>query len=283
VIFSVAVQRGLLLAAVLGLSGVVAAQQPALSAPQKQDSPPTQQPGASQRLTFEVATIRLAKPDSDGGIHPLPGNQEYWARDVPVQLIVSLMWKLPLHQVVGGPGWVSNEGYDVEAKAEQPTTLDNLHIMFQNLLVDRFHLKYHMETRQGPVYALTVDKGGVKMARDAAEEAWSGKYPVEATGRAEFTGKQVTMKYFSYWLGLMLQRDERPVLDETGLKGTWDFTLKFLPELPPNMSRDQLPPDLANLPSIFDALPEQLGLRLRPAQGPVQYLVIDQIDRPTAN
>jgi uncharacterized protein (TIGR03435 family) len=255
---------------VLGLSSVVPAQQPDVS------------PQPSPRLTFEVATIRLANPDGpDVGIRPLPGGQEYWARDVPVNLIISLLWKLPLRQVDGGPGWVSSDDYDIEAKADQPTTLDNLHIMFRNLLEDRFHLKYHMETRQGPVYALAVDKGGVKMQRDPSGEGWN--YPINNTGRAEFTGKRVTMQYLCYWLGPMLQRDQRTVLDETGLKGTWDFTLKFLPELPPNVARDPLPPDLANRPSLFEALQEQLGLQLKPAQGPVQYFVIDHIDRPSPN
>ena len=263
----IGVQSGLLLLAVLGLNCVV----------------PAQQPDASRRLTFEVATIRPAKPDPEGGIHPLPGGQEYWARDVPIKLIISLMYKLPMRQIEGGPAWVGNDDYDIDAKAEEPTTIDNLHLMFQNLLADRFNLKYHMETRQGPVYALTVDKAGVKMTRNPNAEAWSGNYPIDGRGRGDFTGTRVTTKYLCYWLGLMLQRDERPVVDETHLTGTWDFTLKFLPELPPGVSRDQLPPDLADRPSLFDAMPEQLGLRLEPAQGPVQYFVIDHIDRPSPN
>ncbi len=265
--FAIRVLALLLSLAVVGPGGMLSAQQP---------TPP-------QRLTFEVATIRPAKPDRDGGIHPLPGGQEYWARDVPVKLIISLMYKLPMRQIEGGPAWVGSDDYDIDAKAEEPTTIDNLHIMFQNLLADRFNLKYYMETRKGPVYALTVDKAGVKMKRDPNAEGWSGNYPISGTGRANFTGTGVTMKYLCYWLGLRLQRDERQVVDETGLTGTWDFKLSFLPELPPNMSRDQLPPDLANRPSIFEALPEQLGLKLQPGQGPVQYFVIDHIDRPSPN
>lgn len=264
--FSIRLHRVLLMLGVLGLSCGLTAQQPE----------------ASQRQTFEVATIRLAGPNEpDGGIRPLPGGQEYWARDVPVKLIISLMFKLPMRQIEGGPGWINTDDYDIEAKAEAPTSLDNLHIMFQNLLVDRFNLKYHMETRQGPVYVLTVDKAGLKMKQNPGGDAWD--YPILPTGRGEITGKRVPMKYFCWFLGQMLQRDERPVVDETGLKGFWDFRLQFLPDLPSNVSRDQLPPDLASRPSLFDALPEQLGLRLKPAQGPVPYFVIDHIDRPSPN
>jgi uncharacterized protein (TIGR03435 family) len=263
----IGVQRGFLLLAMLGLSCEV----------------PAQQADPASRLMFEVATIRPAKPNEpDGGIRPLPGGQEYWARDAPVKLIISLMYKLPMRQIEGGPDWIRTDGYDIEAKADHPTTIDNLHIMFQTLLADRFNLKFHMETRTGPVYALTVDKSGLKMKRDPNGEGWD--YPMNSTGRVEFTGTRVPMKYFAWWLGqFAVQRDERPVVDETGLTGTWDFTLKFLPELPPNVSVDQLPPELANRPSIFEALPEQLGLKLEPAQGPVPYFVIDHIDRPSPN
>lgn len=258
----------LLLAALFGLTSLL----------------PAQQPGPSARLTFEVATIRPAQPgETDGGIRPLPGGQEYWARNVPIKLIISLMYKVPLRQVIGGPDWVQSDLWDIEAKADHPTNLDDLHVMFRNLLQDRFNLKSHIETRQGPVYALTVDKGGVKMHRDPQGESSGGNYPIDAQGRGKFTGTRVTMTYLSYWLGLILRGDERPVLDQTGLTGTWDFSLEFLPELPPNVSREQLPPDLADKPSLFDALPEQLGLKLQPERGPVEYFVIDHIDRPSPN
>src|SRR5665213_3558731 len=116
------------------------------------------------RLTFEVASIRPSSAaDSNGGIKALPGGREYTSRNIPIKLIISLMYKVPMRQVEGGPAWLANDRYDIEAKADHSYNVDDLHVMFQNLLADRFKLKFHKEVREGNVYALTVDKAGLKM------------------------------------------------------------------------------------------------------------------------
>ena len=96
-------------------------------------------------------------------------------------------------------------------------------------------------------------------------------------------GVRVPMPYFCWWLGQQLQTSGRPVVDHTGLNKNYDFTLTFLPELPPDFSKDNLPPEVRDRPSIFDALKEQLGLKLLPQKGPVDHYVIDHIDRPSDN
>jgi uncharacterized protein (TIGR03435 family) len=80
-----------------------------------------------------------------------------------------------------------------------------------------------------------------------------------------------------------LQRDERPVIDKTGLDKNYNFTLSFAPELPPDVPRDSLPPELRDRPSIFDAVKEQLGLKLTPEKGPIENIVIDHVERPSEN
>src|SRR5665213_3846385 len=118
---------------------------------------------AQVRLTFEVATIRPSTAtDLNGGIKALPGGQEYTSRNIPIKLIISLMYKVPMRQIEGGPAWLANDRYDIEAKADHSYNVDDLHVMFQNLLADRFKLKFHKEVREGNVYALTVDKEGKK-------------------------------------------------------------------------------------------------------------------------
>src|ERR1022692_1924906 len=77
--------------------------------------------------------------------------------------MISLMYKVPFRQITGGPGWLDNDLYDVDAKADHSYNLDDLHTMFQNMLADEFKLKFHKETKEGPVYALMVDKSGSKM------------------------------------------------------------------------------------------------------------------------
>jgi uncharacterized protein (TIGR03435 family) len=116
------------------------------------------------RLTFEVVSIKPSKAGArGGGIKPQPGGQEYKAENVPVKLMISLMYKIPFRQITGGPGWLDSDLYDVDAKADHSYNLDDLHVMFQNLLADEFKLKFHKEIKEGPVYALMLDKSGSKM------------------------------------------------------------------------------------------------------------------------
>jgi uncharacterized protein (TIGR03435 family) len=83
-----------------------------------------------------------------------------------------------------------------------------------------------------------------------------------------------------FQLGSFLQNNERPVVDKTGLTGYYDFTLSFLPELPPDFDKEKLPPEVLARPSLFDAVRSQLGLKLEAARGPVQYYVVEHIEKP---
>ena len=234
------------------------------------------------RLTFDVASIKLAQPDEqNGGIKPLPGGNGYIAQNVPVKLMISLMYKVPMRQIQGGPDWLNSERYDVEAKADGPYSIDDLHTMYQNLLADRFYFKFHKEAREGNVYALTVDKAGLKMKENDGPQDMN--IPITPGPGNKLIGKRVPMTYLCWFLGQQLQNDARPVIDRTGLDKNYDFTLSFAPQLPPGVSKDDLPPELQELPSIFDAVRDQLGLKLDPTKGPIDYYVIDHIDKPTPN
>lgn len=233
-----------------------------------------------ERLTFEVASIKPSKPGGrGGGIKAMPGGQTYKAENVPVKLIISLMYKVPMRQISGGPSWIESDLWDIEAKAAHSYSLDDLHTMFQHLLEDEFKLKFHKDIKEGPVYALTVDKGGSKMTVNNSPQNF--EIPIGGGPGGVVMGKRVPMNYFAWWLGqVALQQEQRPVLDKTGLAQFYDFTLSFLPELPPGFNRDNLPPEMLDRPSIFDALKQQLGLRLEPQKGPVEYYVIDHAEKP---
>jgi uncharacterized protein (TIGR03435 family) len=234
------------------------------------------------RLTFDVASIKLSAPDQqNGGIKPLPGGNGYIAENMPVKLMISLMYRVPMRQIKGGPDWLDSERYDIEARADGSYGIDDLHTMFQNLLADRFNLKFHKDPREGNVYALTIDKSGLKMKEDGTGQDL--KIPITPGPNFEVIGNRVPMPYLCWWLGQQLQNDQRPVIDKTGLRNSYDFTLKFAPLLAPGASKDGLPPELQELPSIFDALRDQLGLKLEPTRGPVDYYMIDHIDRPSPN
>jgi uncharacterized protein (TIGR03435 family) len=237
--------------------------------------------GQDKRLTFEVASIKPMKPgDRGGGIKPKPAGQGYIVRGAPVKLMINLMYKVPMKQITGGPAWLDTDLWDIEANADHSYNIDDLHTMFQNLLADEFKLKFHKETKEGPVYALMVDKAGVKMKVN--ESAQDYEIPIGG-GPDGVIGKRVPMQYLCYFLVQVLRNDDRPVIDKTGLTGNYDFTLSFAPELPPNFPKENLPPGFLDRPTIFTALKEQLGLRLEPQKGSVEYYVIDHVEKPAAN
>ena len=234
------------------------------------------------RLTYEVVSVRPSAPDAEEGyVDPLPNGVGYHAKNIAIKDMMSVMYRTPHRQIVGGPEWASTEWFDIEARADHAYSIDDLHTMFQNLLADRFHLKLHVERRPGPLYVLTIAKSGLKMTPvDAGEKR---NIPIVDGPNHEFIGSRVPMNYFCFWLGQHLQNDERPVIDRTGLTGTYDFRLAFRPELGTEASAEAGRSDLNDLPSIFTALRDQLGLELKPERGFVETLVIDHIEKPSQN
>jgi uncharacterized protein (TIGR03435 family) len=208
----------------------------------------------------------------------MSGGLGYSVRNMPVKLMISLMYKVPMRQIAGSPDWLSSERYDVEAKADQAYGLEDLQTMFRNLLADRLSLRFHREWRDGNVYALTVDKAGLKMKPDTSPQNF--EIPVTFAANGSLVGKRVDLRYLCWMLGQALQNDERPVIDQTGLTGFYDFQLAFAPVLRPG----QTPPGTASdQPSLFDAVRDQLGLRLQAQRGPVESLVIEHVERPSDN
>jgi len=233
------------------------------------------------RLTYDVVSIRPSLPGATGGgfVDGLPGGIGYNAENIPIRVILCVIYRIPLRQVVGGPDWLSSERFDVQVRADRPYSIDDLHIMFQNALADRFNLKLHIETKTGPVYVLTVAKSGLKMT--PVDPGRDRNIPITTGANHESNGSRVPMNYLCFWLGQNLQNDQRQVIDRTGLTGTYDFKLSFRPQLPPDASTES--PELDNLPTIFDAVRDQLGLVLTPQKGPVETLVIDHVERPSEN
>jgi uncharacterized protein (TIGR03435 family) len=230
------------------------------------------------RLTFDLASIHRSNAnDLTGGIKPLPGGYGYEAKNIPVKLMISLMYRIPMRQIEGAPEWLSSERFDVEAKADHAYGVEELREMYRNMLAERFNLSFHMDRRPGNVYALTVDPGGLKMKRNDGPQDY--KIPVNFTANG-FAGRRVPMPYLCWFLGGQLQDDGRPVADQTGLAGNYDFDLSFRP-LRGAGEDAGAPAD--DRPTLYDALRQQLGLRLQPAKGQVEYLVIDGVDHPSAN
>jgi uncharacterized protein (TIGR03435 family) len=131
------------------------------------------------------------------------------------------------------------------------------------------------------VFALTMDKSGLKMKVNESPEDF--EIPIQGGPGGITVGKRVAMDRLCFQLGSFLQNDGRPVIDRTGLTGYYDFTLSFLPELPPGFDKETLAPEMQARPSLFDAVRSQLGLKLEPTKGPVEYYVVEHIEQPEGN
>jgi bla regulator protein BlaR1 len=250
---------------------------------------------------FEVSTI---KPNNSRIIKANPGfTMDGFRGDFFTlrALMVQAYGMLP-YQMLGGPAWMGTDAYNVEAKMDGPTAEalsklrpDQLKLarqkMLQSLLEDRFGLKVHRETKDGPVYLMVVAKGGSKL-QEAKPLSDNDKYlnpdGTPMPGVAQLTRAGVIVKgYTAARVARLLSAEvKRPVLDKTGLTGTYDFTLEWARELAVMASPDGDASDGAALPmagSIFTAIQEQLGLKLETGKGPVQYIVIDHVEKPSGN
>jgi uncharacterized protein (TIGR03435 family) len=226
--------------------------------------------GVAYGQTFEVASVKASAPGGRGGIvRPTPGQQGYMAQNLPLRMIMTVAYTVTDRQIAGGPDWMGTERWDLNAKADRPYPIEQLRVMLQKLLEERFNLKIRREKREMPVWELVVDKGAPKMSKHADGDIDHPPMGPGPNGRG-MSGKNIPMSYLAFSLSRMLDRN---VIDKTGLDGFWDVTLDFARDQDPNQDG----------PSIFTAVREQLGLRLVSAKGPVEHLVIESAERPSAN
>jgi uncharacterized protein (TIGR03435 family) len=178
------------------------------------------------------------------------------------------------HELSGGPDWINSERFMIAAKAEQPIDDDGaLMVMLQNLLVERFKLVIHRETRTMQAFVLEVGKNGPKLEK--AEGGPAETHTSSGKGNVSIDARNMDLPAFAQ----RLARDmELPVVNQTGLPGIYNFKLRWTPE-----NSKALIDGTAEWPSIFTAIQEQLGLRLHSQKAPVEVLVIDHVEKPSEN
>jgi uncharacterized protein (TIGR03435 family) len=236
-------------------------------------------------LRFEVASVKRSTPGETGCVlRPSPGGERYVATCVPLRPIITTAYWIRPDQVTGGPSWVDSEPYDITGVASRPSSILDLHTMMQNLLVERFKLQLHHDTKEMPAYVLVVDKKGVKNLKSHPAGAASDlKIDQSRDGLHEKWNAQYTPMDYLVWRLSFL---DRPVINQTGLQGNYDFDLAFTDEplLEPQgkTATDSGPLDQSG-PTLFEALQNQLGLKLEARKAPVDILVIDHAERPSAN
>ena len=318
--------------------------------------------GGKQR--FEVASVREDKVDGNAsGNFALDGNgNAYWVMNQDDQPVpegslfrttnqtllryIIFAYKLNgteelalrVHQctqcvpwaglAVDLPAWVANTRYDVEARAAAPASKDQMRLMMQSLLAERFKLVVHEETRQAPVFAMMLEKPGMigpqlhphpasdtcattvfpdaagaaaaDAEKDAAQKGAAiaehiktlpipcgmiARLPPRAPGWHKIGGRNVTLAMIAESLPAQtgMATFTKPVIDRTGLGGTFDFSLEWTQAVASDMAVGPNAQGEVSGPSIAKALREQLGLKLESTKGPVQLLVIDHVEQPSEN
>jgi uncharacterized protein (TIGR03435 family) len=227
--------------------------------------------------TFEVASIKPsgAEPGSSGIFED---KGRIHAKNCTLRRCIRGAYNVPETLILGGPKWIDDERYDIEAKAPGLAGGHEMMIMLQSLLAERFNLVFHRETRPMSGYALVVAKSGLKAppsAPDGSSRTNSRRGGIDAQG---CTMADLALK--------LSEAVHLPVADFTTAEGRFDFKLQWNPDdgqaRPPSGDKPASTP-VDSGPSIFAALQEQLGLRLESRKVPTEVLVIDRADKPSEN
>jgi uncharacterized protein (TIGR03435 family) len=243
---------------------------------------PSSEDSSAAARTYEVVSIKPDKSGNPGAtMQRLPDGFRY--TNFPVVSWVRGAYDIVMDsQIVGLPGWADSEPYDIEARVDAATAeawsklpyadrWKQEQPMLKALLTDRCKLKVHHETRDLPVYDLVIAKGGLKM-----KESPAGQVNGEAMGPGKMTVTSVTTDTLVYAFSGAVGR---MIVDKTGLGDKkFDFELRWTTE---DRRAADTSPDAG--PDLFTALEEQLGLKLVPSRGPVDVIVIDHIEKPSAN
>ena len=220
---------------------------------------------------WEVATVRPSDPNAGNDKFDVVGRHAI-VQNQTVEIMLMFGYGLQKSQIVDAPDWVKTQRYDVDgvANVDGRPDVKQFQSMVRKLLGERFGLKMHMEQREMPVFALTVAKGGTKMEKSPDDPNGVLNEDVRnSDGQRRLRFTNTSMKDLAL---LML-----PVVDQTGLEGRYNFQLSYTKD------ESRAPTDGSAAPSLFTAVQEQIGLKLEPVKAPAPALVVDQVQRPTAN
>lgn len=303
VIFAVALRSQTGLPQPAAPSAEAAANAPA------QSQIPQWQIDAGGHMSFDVASIKLHPWDVAAGSYMPHTNFRLGADDayaatggllldenLPVASYIVFAYKLTPDQRTGMvfPRWGATDHFDIEARGPASATKDQMRLMMQSLLADRFKLAAHWEDKQVPVFSVVLVKEG-KTGPELKLHTGAPCVPTNTTdlhcggvgmlylpnGEYQVKGEAVTMQQLAS--GLRFEPGtgiDRPLIDGTGLPGKLDFTMVWVPDTRPGPGQ---PAQDVSGPSYIEALNDQLGLKLVPSTGPSHYLVIDHIEEPTPN
>ncbi len=233
---------------------------------------------------FDAVSVKPSDPNSKHGtvVEVTPGGTLHVV-NATLKDLIETAYDVRTFQVEGRPKWADAAKYDVDATpgtrppgaSGPPPGWTNVRLKVQALLKDRFQLQLHRETRIAPIYSLSVAKGGIKLS---VLSATGNPHRGIAAGQGSMLGEAASMADLTTKLSRLLAR---PVVNNTGLEGNYDFKLEWTPDSGPSAPDQPVESPLG--PSLFSALQQQLGLRLEATKGPVDILVIDRAEKPSEN
>ena len=241
---------------------------------------------------FDVATIRMNKSHDNGERFEFTANG-FAATNVSLMVLLKLAYGIEEDQIVGLPVWAKSERFDITAKTEGADlgklSIDQRKHMIRPLLADRFQLGFHEVEKNVPAYVLVVAKNGPKLQPskpDGTGPLPDHQHTLRMMGRGYVLGLGVPMELI---VQMLTDQLGRPVIDRTGLKGDFDFSLRWTSDegLEPvesqkNSNQESIGSD-SEWPTFFTAVDEQLGLRLKGENGPAAAIAIDHVEEPSSN
>jgi uncharacterized protein (TIGR03435 family) len=261
-------------AMLLGMASAPLAAQTGQRAPAGTE--PIRTMAADAHPAFEVATIKPSDPEDESDDFSTHG-RHVSVRNQSVSKILAAAYGIHARQVVDGSSWLGTDRYDISgvADVEGEPSLKQMQEMLQKLLADRFKLKFHWEKRQLSVYTVTVLKTGPKLTKSKGDP--NGSPDQEGSEHGTQTASKFTNTSMADFAFIMQFFLDRPMVDQTGLTGRYDFSLRW------TFDETQASSDPNAAPGIFTAIQEQLGLKLDAVKAKADVLVIDHVERPSAN
>lgn len=225
---------------------------------------------------FEVATIKHSDPDDNRrGFHN--DGRNIFVENETMNDLISFAYGVQVKQIVDGPPWFGSERFDIKGFPDVPGVpgVDQYRDMVRKLLMERFQLQFRHEQREMPRFTLAVAKGGSKMeATKSAPDAGQDQTGSINSGHVLWRFTNNSMPEFAQFLQMAVL--DRPVLDETGLKGKYDFKLEWT-------SNPESTTDPSAAPGFLTALQEQAGLKVEPSKGQVDVLAVTHVEQPSEN
>jgi uncharacterized protein (TIGR03435 family) len=248
--------------------------------------PPPPRMAANADPAFTVATIKPSEPGRPGKLFTLKG-PDVLTINTTLSDLITMAYDLHPRQISGAPAWIESDKFDVTGRPDVPgqPSVVQMKTMIQKMLADRFQLKFHRDKKELSVYAITVAKTGAKITKSQSDpNGLPGLFFGRAPTGTSFNVRNATLAEVATVLqGSIL---DKPVVDQTGLSDKYDFTLTFTPDGSQMALFGGGPPPTDNpdaAPDVFTAFQQQLGLKLESTKAPAGVLVIDRVEKPSAN